>query len=180
MATCNYNCDELSEFELVECGLYPKGGIDVVGVLDCTYDIDDFTDATETDAAIAANTLTLMKQVKATYTSEAVEGENPIACGADTVFDGINHTLTIKNFNVNRTNDDILQVLNGRKSYLVWRECQNSKIRVQATQLVNWTALPATVPESNREKQLYNITAKWSSGINEFPVLYNEPSGSYD
>jgi len=34
-------------------------------------------------------------------------------------------------------------------------------------------------PESNKEKQFYSITAKWSSAPDVFPVLYTAPAGVF-
>lgn len=175
MSACNYNCSELEDHELVLCGAYPKGGIDVVGYLECDHEITDFSDETSISNAIADGKLKLIKGVKATYNpAEPIQGEGALGCGPEQQLDGFNHTLTIKDFNVKAENDTFYQSLNKRTSFVLWRECQNGKIRV-VQKKVYWTAIPANSPESNKEKQMYTITAAWSSGVDEFPVLYDDP-----
>lgn len=180
MASCNYNCTELPEHEKSQCGAYRKGGISAIGVLECDHSITDFSNASQTYAAITGGKLTLIKGVKAEFPNASpIEGENPIACGAATIFDGIEYTLNIKDFNVTGSNDSFYEALNKRTSYLILYYCQEEEVRVVEKQ-VSWTALPAMSPESNREKQMYTITAKWTSNVDEFPVLYTAPSGIYE
>lgn len=180
MPTCDYNCVALPDHEQVDCGQFPKGGIFTVGVLECDHEISDFTSITETNNAIADGKLTLIKSVKASYPEATpVEGENPTACGAETILDGFDHILDLRDFNVRGENDTFYEALNQRSTFLIWYNCQEQRLRVVEQQVV-WAVKPATVPESNKEKQLYVGQIKWSSGVDEFPVLSNAPTGIYD
>jgi hypothetical protein len=179
MPSCNYNCTELPEHEKIQCGAYRKGGISAIGVLECDHSITDFTNATQTNQAINNGKLTIIKGIKAEFPNPTpIEGENPVACGATTIFDGLEYVVNIKDFNVTGSNDSFYESLNKRTSYLVLYYCQEEEIRVVEKQ-VSWTALPAMSPESNREKQMYTVTAKWTSNVDEFPTLYNAPANMY-
>jgi hypothetical protein len=180
MASCDYNCTELPEHEKVQCGAYKKGGILAVGVLECDHSIANFSNASQTYAAITSGKLTLIQGVKAEYPDPSpIEGESPIACGATTVLDGFDHVLNIQDYNVTSANDSFFEALNKRTTYIVWYYCQEEEIRV-VEKKVTWVCLPASSPLSNKEKQKYTVTAKWSSGVDEFPVLYTAPSGIYE
>lgn len=180
MASCDYNCTELPEHEKVQCGAYKKGAIGTLGVLECDHSITDFTDTTQTNEAISTGKLTLIKGVKAEFpASSPIEGENPLACGASTILDGFDGVINFKDFNVTALNDSFYEALNKRTTYLVIYYCQEEEIRV-IEKKVTWAVTPAVSPESNKEKQMYPGTAKWSFGVDEFPVLYTAPSGIYE
>lgn len=179
---CDYNCTDLPDHEQVICQEYPKGGIYTIGILECDQTtITDFTSVAEANAAIAAGDLHLMVRVKAMFPDASpVEGENVIGCGADTILDALDNVLEIKDFNVTDGNDAFYEALNGRQTHLIWFECANLKLRVVEFAPVTWVNRPAEVPESDSEKQKYNLTAKWRSAPSEFPVLYDAPAGVYD
>ncbi len=180
MATCQYNCVDLPDHEQIDCGQYPKGGMLSLGVLECDHNITDFTDPAETNQAIADGELTLIKNIKGTFPEASeVDGENPLACGSETILDGFDFVVTFKDFNVRSENDTFYAALNQRTTFLIWFECETGKLRVvQLT--VNWKAKPALVPESNKEKQHYLVTAMWSGNVDDFPVLHNAPADIYD
>lgn len=180
MATCDYNCTELPEHEKVVCGAYKKGGISAIGVLECDHTITDFTSASQAHANILAGKLTVIKGIKAEFPpASPIEGENPNACGASVIFDGIDYVLNFKDFNISTSNDSFYEALNKRSSYLVLYYCQEEEIRV-VEKKVTWTVLPPTSPESNKEKQLYTGKVMWSSNVDEFPVLYSAPDAIYE
>jgi hypothetical protein len=180
MASCDYNCTELPEHEKVQCGAYRKGGIVTVGVLECDHSITNFSNATQANQAINDGKLTLITGVKAEYPDATpIEGENPLGCGSATILDGFDHVLNIQDYNVTSANDSFFEALNKRTTYLVWYYCQEEEIRV-VEKKVTWVCLPAASPMSNKEKQKYTVTAKWSSGVDEFPTLYTAPSNIYE
>lgn len=180
MATCQYNCVDLPDHELIDCGAYPKGGILTIGVLECDHNITDFTSAADTNQAITDGELVLIKNIKGTFNEPSeVTGENPIACGSETILDGFDFVLAAKDFNVRSENDTFYAALNQRSTYLIWYECETGMIRV-VERAVTWMAKPALVPESNKEKQNYILQAMWSGNVDDFPVLYTAPSGVYD
>ena len=173
--------EELDDYESELCGL-KKGGILAIGVLKTGHGITDFEDAAEYTAAISAGTLKIIKNIKGIWpAAAAVEGENPIACGSETVTDGFDYTVTWKDFKINGTNDLFYAQLNRSAfSGLIVYYCQTNEVRV-IEKSVNFLAMPAESPESNKEKQLYNITAKWSASVEEdFPTLYAAPVGIFE
>jgi hypothetical protein len=173
--------EDLDDHEVLGCG-YRKGGILAIGILKSGHGITDFESAIETQAAIDAGDLKIIKSVKGIYPAASpIEGENPIACGAETILDGFDNTVTWKDFNVTNANDLFYAQLN-RSAFtgIIFYYCQEQEIRV-IEKSVTFVALPAESPESNKEKQLYNITAKWSTSVNdEFPTLYDAPAGIYE
>lgn len=173
MPTCQYNCVDLPDHELIDCGQYLKGGIETFGVLECDHSIADFTSASEINSAIASGELTLVKGIKGVFPDPSpVEGENPLACGATNILDGFDLELQIKDFNVRAENDTFYEKLNQRSSFLLWYECESEKLKV-VERIVTWAMRPANVPESNKEKQLYLGTVKWSANVDEFPTMFD-------
>lgn len=172
--------EDLDAHEVLFCG-YRKGGISAVGVLKADHGITDFEDETDTQAAIDAGTLVIIKGIKGIWPPPSpIEGENTTACGSETILDGFDHTLTWKDFNVTNNNDLFYAQLN-RSAFtgLIFYFCQEEEIRV-VEKSVTFVALTPESPESNKEKQLYNVTAKWSSSVNdEFPPLHDAPAGKY-
>ena len=173
-----YNCVELPDHERISCNQYPKGGILAVGILQCGHEVVDPTE-TELQQAIDDGFLKIIKNVKAILPdAEAVEGENPLACGADTIVDGQNRTITFKDFNVNDANDIFYSKLNGSTTEAFVFECENDKIR-WIRNAVSWVSPPVMSPESNKEKQMYNISGKWSEAVDEYPVRYDAPANIF-
>lgn len=176
---CSYNCVDLPGHEQVECGDFPKGGIASLGILECDHTITDFSNATQVQAAIDAGDLKLIEPVRAILPeSTEVEGVNPNACGSETILDGFDFTLTWQDFNVTSNNDSVYEALNLRQNYLIWFECETDMIRVVDFSPVSFVS-KLTTPESNKEKQFYAVTAKWSSAPNEFPQLFDAPPGIF-
>jgi hypothetical protein len=178
----SYECqfEDLDEHEAQSCG-YLKGGILAIGVLKSGHNITDFEDETQWQDAITAGTARIIKGIKGTFPAASpVEGENPIACGSETVTDGFDYIVTWKDFNVSSNNDLFYGQLNRSAfSGLAIYYCQDEKIRV-VEKSVNFLALNPESPESNKEKQMYNITAKWSAAVeDEFPTLYDAPTGIF-
>lgn len=173
--------EELDDHELISCG-FRKGGLGAVGVLKADHGITDFESAVQAQAAIDAGTLKIIKGIKGIFPAPTpIEGENPRACGAETILDGFDNTFTWKDFNVSALNDILYAQLNRSAftGFIFWY-CQENEIRV-VEKAVNFVALTPESPESNKEKQLYNVTAKWSTSVNdEFPALYNAPAGIYE
>lgn len=178
MSVCEF--ENLSDHEKLGCG-YRKGGISAVGVLKEDHGITDFSDATEVQDAITAGDLKVVKGIKALYPAAApIEGENPEACGSETILDGFDNTVTWNDFNVSATNDTFYEFLNQSNfSGLILFYCQEDEIRV-ITKKVSFTALPAQ-STTNREKQFYAVTAKWTSSVEDtFPELYDAPAGIFE
>lgn len=181
MATaCDYNCTELPEHEKVQCGAHRKGGISAIGVLECNHTITDFTSASQAYANILAGKLTIIAGIKGEFAAASpIEGENPEACGATTILDGFDYVFNFKDFHVTSSNDSFYEALNKRSSYVVFFYCQDDEIRVVERKVV-WSILPPISPESNKEKQMYTGTIKWSSDVDEFPTLYTAPDAIYE
>jgi hypothetical protein len=170
--------EDLSDHEKVNCN-YRKGGISAVGILKTGHGITDFSNATQTLAAIAAGTLKIIKGIKALYPAATpIEGENPEACGSETILDGFDNTVTWNDFNVTDSNDVFYVELNKSQfSGIVLYYCQEDELRVLEKK-VSFVALPAQ-STTNKEKQFYAVTAKWTSAVGDpFPELSAAPAGN--
>lgn len=171
--------EDLDDHEANEC-YYPKGGISAAALLKTGHAITDFANATQTNAAIAAGKYKIITPIKAELPAASpVEGENPTACGSDTIVDGFDYQVTWKDFNVNAANDEMYRQANlSQFPGLVLYMCEEEQIRV----LERGVNLVATliIPASNKEKQYYQVTAKWSQSVQEsFPVLHEAPVGVF-
>lgn len=177
----SFDCtfEDLSEHEKNNC-YYPKGGISAAAILLSGHGITDFSSAEQTQAAILAGKYKIISPIKAELPEPSpVEGENPSACGAETIVDGFDYTVEITDFNVNATNDEFYRLLNlSQFAGLVLYMCEEEQIRV-IERGVNFVSR-LVIPRSNKEKQNYLITAKWSQSVQEtMPVLYEAPVGVF-
>lgn len=171
--------EELDDHEANNCQ-YPKGGISALGVLKTGHGITDFANATQVNAAIADGKLKIISNIKAELPEPSpVEGENPVACGAETIVDGFDYTVEAKDFNVNSSNDEFHRQLNQSQfAGLILYMCEEEEVRV-IERGVNFVSR-LVIPLSNKEKQYYAVTAKWSQSVQtDFPVLYTAPEGVF-
>jgi hypothetical protein len=171
--------EELDSHEANNCQ-YPKGGISALGILKTGHGITDFANASQVTAAITDGKLRLITNIKAELPEPSpVEGENPIACGSETIVDGFDYTLDVKDFNVNTNNDEFIRQLNlSQFAGLVVYMCAEDEIRVieQGVTFVGSLVIPPT----KKEKQYYHVVAKWSQSVQEpLPVLYSAPEGVF-
>lgn len=189
MAICTP--ETLGTHEANEC-FYPKGGISKVAVLKTGHGITDFADDTQWDAAILAGTAKIITNIKAELPAASpVEGENPVACGSETIVDGYDYVLNLKDFNVstidkslvtpapNNANDTFYNNLNRSQfAGVVLYFCEQDEIRAIEDRVSFNASL--VIPMSNKEKQYYNVVVKWFQKVeNDMPVLYNAPAGIF-
>jgi hypothetical protein len=171
--------EDLDDHEKNDC-YYPKGGIGALGILKSTHEIIDFANTSQNEAAVADGSLKVIKNIKADLPEPTpVEGENPLACGSETIVDGYDYTVEITDFNVNPINDEFYRKANlSQFAGLVLYMCEEEQIRVIESGVTFNARL--IIPRSNKEKQHYLITAKWSQSVQEpFPVLNEAPDGIY-
>ncbi len=172
--------EDLDPFEKNDC-YYPKGGIGAVGILKANHGITNFANGTQLQTAIDAGNLVIIKALKADLPEPSpVEGENPLACGSETIVDGFDYTVEWTDFNVNVINDESYRKLNlSQFTGLILWLCQEDQLRV-AERGVSFNSR-LVIPRSNKEKQSYLVTAKWSQSVaDEFPVLHEAPAGIFE
>lgn len=173
------SAEELDDHESNAC-YYPKGGISALAVLKTGHGITDFSNSNQTQTAIDAGNYKIQAPIKAELPASApIEGENVTACGAQTIVDGFDYTITYKDFNVNAENDEHYRQLNiSTFSGIVMYLCEEDAIRV-VDRAVNFVS-QLIIPVSNREKQYYQVTIKWSQSVQDpLPVLYDAPNGIF-
>lgn len=175
---CDYNCNTLPDHIRLQCNTLLKGGISVLGVLECDFPdyISDFSDLADLQAAIAAGRLKLIKGIKASYPLPSpIEIENPLPCGAENIVDGFTHKIDFTDTNISDSNDVFYKALNGRSTNLLLYECSTNKLRV-VTFTVNWVAA-LEIPAKNSEVQKYTASATWISDNDNIPLAYTAPAG---
>lgn len=173
------DCADLPDHIQQSCNQYRKGGISAIAIINEGTAIADYESASDWQTAIAADEVAIIKKIKGTWpTASPVEGENPVPCGADTILDGMDETLTWKDFNVNGANDTFYAKLNLKKARIAIFFCQENEIRVVES-TVTFAAL-FTAPESAREKQMYTVTAKWFNEAGEYNSLFAAPAGIFE
>lgn len=179
---CNYNCTQLTFHEQVTCGDYRKGGVSAFGILDCDHTMSNFTDVAQYNDAIASDLLHIIKGIKGQVPEPApIENNNPIGCGAETVVDGFDRTATWLDSNVNNQNIVFYNALNVRNEFLMIFNCNDDPddtglvTVIEAT--VNFIAFQV-LPESNRERQFWNVTAKWTK-LDE-STTFTAPAGIFE
>jgi len=172
----SYNCATLQSHELIECGAWRKGGISAIGILEIDHTITSFTSAAQATAAIVAGDLKIIKNIKGQIPEpSAVENPNPVGCGSETILDSFDRTVTWEDSNVTDDNIDFYNSLNKRTTYLIVYHCEEAEITVIQSE-VTFVAR-RMVPESNKERQKFMVTAKWTA-FDESP-LFNAPTGIY-
>jgi hypothetical protein len=183
MPVCNF--EDLSDHESLNCN-YPKGGISAIAVIKAAAVGIDWTDTVALDAAILAGDIKIVKPIKAELPEPSlVEGENVTACGAETILDGFDYTLPYKDFNVDTfasgtANDTFyLKLNNSSFSGIAMYMCDTNELRI-VDKGVNFSA-SLVIPSSNKEKQYYNVVAKWSSSVNDpFPAVSDVATGYFE
>lgn len=174
------DCAAVPDHIELGCNEFKKGGISGIAIMKCDHTITDFTSVSQWNSNIASGHVKMIKNIKATIgEASPIEGENPVPCGSENILDLLDQTITWKDFNVHSLNDDFYQQLNLAKRSIAWFYCEEDEIRVVDECNVTFVALPPSSPESNREKQFYNVKGSWTSLPNEFPVLYTAPAGVF-
>jgi len=179
MSYIQYGCGDLPNHELVPCGVYPKGGISAIGILETDHTITDFTNAAQYTAAIANNSLNVIKNIRGNVPDPSpVEGDNPVGCGPDTILNGFNWTANWMDANVTSGNIDFYNQLNTRTTFLIIYLCDEDTVMV-VERAVNYIGFN-TVPASNKELQMFNATARASLSANGLPLKYDAPAGIFE
>lgn len=179
--TCNYNCTDLTDHEQVLCGDYSKGGFSTIGILACDHTITDFSSATEAQTAIDNGTLNLIKGIKAQIPEPSpIENPNPIGCGSETILDGFERTVSWMDSNVNSANIIFYNALNTRNEFLIIYNCNddpNDEGIITVIEATNNFVAFRVGPESNKERQFFNVTAKYTK-FDESPI-FTAPTDIY-
>ncbi len=176
----NYCFTDLPPHEQVLCNAYLKGGIDSIGLIETDATIASYSSAANWNTAIAAGNARIIKGIKCEFPDgSAVEGENPVACGNETIIDSVDYILNVMDFNVSENNDDFWTSANGRTFHLAIHECMQDEIIVWEVP-VTVVAKAASIPMSNKEKQRYAVELKWNAEPNNFGTRYVAPTGIFE
>lgn len=172
--------EELSDHEQVSCG-QRRGAILAVGVLKANHGITDFSSESQWNAAILADTAKIIKGIKGSMPAASpVEGDSPTACGSATVLDGFDNTVAWKDYSVTNNTSEFYRQLNSSEfTSLVLYFCQDDEVQV-IEKKVRFVALPQQSTDNNKEKQFYDVTAKWSTSVSDnFPVIWDAPDNIF-
>lgn len=173
--TCNADLPDHIE---LDCNDFPKGGSPSMAILKSSHTITDFTSASQWQANIDAGHVRIINRIKGNMPEPSeVKVDNPVACGAEQILDGFDWTYQWVDANVSFANDDFYSKLNVNVAAFAFYNCDTNTIRL-VNKNVTYSARPM-FPASNKEFQSYNVTASWSTGADDFPVLYTAPTGIF-
>lgn len=174
------SCAELDEHIERLCNDFPKGGFPAVAFLEKDHTITDFTNATQWNTAISNGTARIIKRIKGNMPEPSEQlVDNPVGCGATQILDGFDWRFEWTDASVSAVNDTFYETLNIKDGYFVFYNCDQEEIRVVDMTSVTFIAKPL-YPASNKEFQTYMVAAQWSTAANEFPVLYDAPTGIFE
>jgi len=179
MANLDYCFNGLGEHERIQCARWQKGGIDGIFLFYTDATITNYNLLANYTALINAGTGIKIQNIKGEIPDGSpVEGDNPIGCGSDTVIDGFDFTITYMDYNVNADNDALYANLNGQTVYAAVHLCGEDDLLI-IEEAITIVALPANVPTSQKEKQRYSVTLKFSTGKDYFPIRIASPVGLF-
>lgn len=180
MSALNYCFNNLLDHVRIQCAEYKKGGIGAIGIFDSDSGITSYSNAAQWNLAIANETAKIVKGIKAEWpVGSPVEEENETACGNDTILVGIDHTITVRDANVNEENDAFWASLNPQRYYIALWLCKSDEIVVIELP-VNFFAPAANIPMGNKENQRYNIELKFSAPSDWYPIRTTAPAGIFE
>ena len=134
MAICTF--EELGLHEVNNC-IYPKGGISAIAVLKTGHGITDWTDDVEWDAAITAGTVRIIANTKSDLpAASAIEGENPLACGSETIVDSFDYTINLKDFNVSTIDKSLPVPVANNANDAFWNDA--NRLTVEEKKVNHW------------------------------------------
>lgn len=179
MADLDYCFQNLPDFQQIQCSNWLRGGIDGAIIFETNASIADYTVLANWTALINAGTATKVLNIRGDFPDgSVVEGENPIGCGNDNVIDGVDYVLNIMDYNVTAANDANYAGINGGTYYIAFHLCNEDQLLIVELP-VSVTALAANVPASNKEKQRYNTSYKWSADKDWYPIRITSPTGLF-
>lgn len=179
MADQDYCFQNLPDFEQIQCANWLRGGIDGLIVFATNASIADYTVLANWTALISAGTATKIQNIKGDFPDGSiVEGDNPIGCGNDTVIDGADYVLNVMDYNVTAANDANYAGINGGTYYVAFHLCNENQLLIVELP-VAVAALQANVPTSNKEKQRYSTSYKWSAPADWYPIRITSPTGLF-
>lgn len=176
----NVDCATLPTHIAERCDDPVMGGIPSYAVVDKDATVvGDWDNSTKWLADIASGKVKVVNRVKFTLPFPSPQQtDNLVANGAQQTLDGFDWTVEGVDGNVSTFNDDFYQTLNKKNAYLVlWVEDEDQISVVDKP--VTFAAMP-TIPNSNREKQHYQITAQFSSKKDWFPTRKTAPTGVFE
>ncbi len=175
------DCEVLPAHVVQLCNDYRKGGISALALISPNAAIYDFTSPNDWNTAITAGDVVIIKNIKASFPkAKALEGENVVSCGSEKMLDGFDGTVSWKDFNVNVDNDSFYGVLGQKQNWhLALYNCTSNEIRV-IDQPCTFIPLWAIVPEGQKDKQVYDVSAHWFAPNGWWPGLYAAPVGIFN
>lgn len=171
--------DDLPEYGENSCSENQQADIDALAVIDRDQtDITDYTVAAQWTAAIAADDVRIIKNIRAWIPEPAERTQgNPRTQGPENILNGFNLTIQFEDANVSTTNDAFYAALNGRTSYAAARFYYEGKIRVGLFPFY-WIVKPVYGESNNVLK--YSGTAVAKIGPDDYMQEYTEPLGIFD
>lgn len=176
MATCNYNCGDIGDHILIECGEYEQGGQSAVALLECDHTITDFDDPTDWTTAISAGEAIVIKGISAEIPEASpLTTANPVGGGQDITIN-YDRTVTWVDNNVSANNSAFYTNLMDRKYYVVVYNENSSTIRVYDAKPADFQ-VTEMAPKTGDALTGYMVTARLRS--KPLADIYAAPTGIF-
>ncbi len=109
------------------------------------------------------------------------EVDDPDRVGGGTLLTDIVHAGTVKDYNVNTTNNTFYETANGNRYDIVVYQPKNENLAENATVYPNCLvkAVPANIPLESSELQHYLVTFETSREADDFPELVDVPASVF-
>jgi hypothetical protein len=172
------DCAVLPDHVSLDCDLNVMGGFPSGAIVDRDHTITDWTSASQWNANIAAGKIKIIDRIKAEIPAASpVKSDNLVANGSQQTLDGFDWTASWVDGAANVFNDAFYSTLNKKSAFIVlWAQGEN---QIQVVDVpITFTAIPV-YPGSNREKQMYAVTAEWFAKKDYFPLRTTAPTGIF-
>jgi hypothetical protein len=174
----DYCSTPLENHELIACGRWKKSQSNALAIITDLDAINDYSDATEWLAAIAANEVKVIKQIKGELTEPtAIDIANPVGGGRENITDSMAYTYEYMDANATRDNDTFYETLNDRTVAFAYYLVKSNEIKVVLQQV---TVFARPVDEMAAGAiQRYQVSLQWEAPVNEFPLRFTAPAGIF-
>jgi hypothetical protein len=172
--SCNIGCDALSAHEELECNERLYGVVTAIGLLSCSNtSITDFSNASQLNAAIAANELHLIKGIIGEKPVGSPEMIDPLSgLGLNQEFASFTEVVNFTDPNISNDNFLFYQDLLTREYHPILylgREGQTLIYRTPARLIA-----PFSLPKDKNQPARFEAQLMWTTRVN--PLLTEAPA----
>ena len=173
------DCAVLPDHIEITCNDYKHGGFPSFAIVnkDATC-VGDWANSTKWLADITAGKVKVVNRVKVGIPKPNVTFiDNPVANGSVQIADTFEWKFEGIDANKSTLNDSFYTTLNNKEAYLVlWNDAEAEIVVIDKK--TTFVVTPV-YPSTNKEIQMYDIQANWTSSVDYFPTSYTAPTGVF-